>query len=405
MASANSYRYESASGKICRIPIVGPESARQRQRERVMAEGQPYPSTIRISAEGAGAAVAGAHAEVPAVVPVKEPMREPVKEPVKVPVISHRVMDPSHSSSNLLRCKTVNEWCREAKEKKNPRELWLKTWYEGEVCCLFADSNLGKSIYAVQIAESIAGKGMRVLYFDFELTDKQFQLRYTDSEGEMHCFPETFFRADMKPDGIVEQETRFEDKIVSDIEAMAVYMKADVLIIDNITYLNSLTESADAASELMMKLLRLKKNYGWSILALAHTPKRQAGQPLSANDLAGSKRLFNFFDSVLAIGRSYRDENLRYVKQVKVRCGRFVYDYENVIVCEIVRAGQMLCFKSVCTEPEKRHLIEPDDEKLRVMKQRMEVLRREGKSLREIARELKVSYSRVQRTLRASAGD
>ena len=405
MASANSYRYQSASGKICRIPIVGPESARQRQRERVMAEGQPYPSTPRISGEGGVPAVAKMPAAVPVGEPVKEQLKEQLREPVKEPVISHRVMDPSHSSSNLLRCKTVNEWCREARGKKNPAELWLKTWYEGEVCCLFADSNLGKSIYAVQIAASIAEKGMRVLYFDFELTDKQFQLRYTDSEGEMHCFPETFFRADMKPDGIVDQETRFEDKIVGDIESMASYMKADVLIIDNITYLNSLTESADAASELMMKLLRLKKNYGWSILALAHTPKRQAGQPLSANDLAGSKRLFNFFDSVLAIGRSYRDENLRYVKQVKVRCGRFVYDYDNVIVCEIVSDGQMLCFRSLCTEPEKRHLIEPDDEKLRVMKQRMEALRGEGKSLRDISRELKVSYSRVQRMLSAPCGD
>lgn len=108
---------------------------------------------------------------------------------------------------------------------------------------------------------------------------------------------------------------------------------------------------------------------------------------------------------MLAIGRSYRDENLRYVKQVKVRCGRFVYDYDNVIVCEIVRDGQMLCFRSLCTEPEKRHLIEPDDEKLRVMKQRMEALRGEGKSLRDISRELKVSYSRVQRMLSAPCAE
>ena len=112
MATANSYRYESPSGKICRIPIVGPESARQRQRERVMAEGQPYPSTPRISAGGA----ASPSAAMPAVVPVGEPVKdagsEPAKMtervPVKEPVISHRVMDPSHSSSNLLRSKTVN---------------------------------------------------------------------------------------------------------------------------------------------------------------------------------------------------------------------------------------------------------------------------------------------------------
>lgn len=372
-----SYRYKSASGKVCRIPIVGPESARAKVRERVRAEGVPYPATLRIPEsqrvrrEGDGAEPQAADQAV-----------------------AERVWQ-----NRMLRCRSANEWCRQAREMREPEELWLKTWYEGEVCCLFADSNLGKSIYAVQIAEHVAGRGRRVLYFDFELSDKQFQLRYTDGEGELHSFPETFFRADMKPDGIEEETVRQEQEIVAEIEDMAVQTGAEVIVIDNITYLNSMTENADAASDLMMRLLRLKKRYGWSILALAHTPKRLAGQPLGANDLAGSKRLFNFFDSVLAIGRSYKDESLRYVKQIKVRYGGFVYDSDNVIVCEIVKEGSMLCFKSVCTEPEKRHLLTPDDEAARQLRARMEEMRGAGKCIREIARELRVSYSKVQRML------
>lgn len=46
-----------------------------------------------------------------------------------------------------------------------------KLWYQGEVSCLFADSNLGKSLFAVQIAEQIA-KRHRVLYLDAELSAK-----------------------------------------------------------------------------------------------------------------------------------------------------------------------------------------------------------------------------------------
>lgn len=76
----------------------------------------------------------------------------------------------------------------EAALRPNPDALWLSLWYEGEVCCLFSDSNLGKSIYAVQIATRIA-ETKKVLYFDFELSDKQFQLRYTDEQGNLNVFP------------------------------------------------------------------------------------------------------------------------------------------------------------------------------------------------------------------------
>ena len=41
--------------------------------------------------------------------------------------------------------------------------------------------------------------------------------------------------------------------------------------------------------------------------------------PLSQNDLAGNKKLFNFMDSVFAIGQSVNDENLQYLKQLKSR--------------------------------------------------------------------------------------
>ena len=41
-------------------------------------------------------------------------------------------------------------------------------------------------------------------------------------------------------------------------------------------------------------LKKLKSKHGLSILALAHTPKRDATKPLGRNDLQGSKMLINF---------------------------------------------------------------------------------------------------------------
>lgn len=44
-----------------------------------------------------------------------------------------------------------------------------------------------------------------------------------------------------------------------------------------------------------------------------------------------------FFDSVFAIGKSAKDENLRYIKQLKVRYGNFEHGGNNMIVCVVER--------------------------------------------------------------------
>ena len=78
----------------------------------------------------------------------------------------------------LFTIRTANTWLQEANKRPVPKMLFGKLWYEGELCILFADSNLGKSILAVQIADSIStAEGINpfdceaepqpVLYFDF----------------------------------------------------------------------------------------------------------------------------------------------------------------------------------------------------------------------------------------------
>mgnify|MGYP000178927626 CR=1 FL=1 len=79
-------------------------------------------------------------------------------------------------SIGVMSIKTANRTILEASLLPTPRALWDSFWYEGELSCLFADSNVGKSILAVQIADRIA-RTDNVLYLDFELSEKQFQLR------------------------------------------------------------------------------------------------------------------------------------------------------------------------------------------------------------------------------------
>lgn len=258
----------------------------------------------------------------------------------------------------VMSIKTANRTILEASQLPTPRALWDSFWYEGELSCLFADSNVGKSILAVQIADRIA-RTDNVLYLDFELSEKQFQLRYTDEYGKPYTFPERLYRVSLDSDALLDAD--FEGTIIGSIEQMAQQTRCRIFIVDNLTYLCCAMEKGDAAGRLMIQLNNLKKRYGLSILVLAHTPKRSLDCPITSNDLAGSKRLYNFFDSVFVIGKSALDGGLRYVKQLKVRYGTFSYDADNVIVYEIEKTDAFLQFVFRGYSIEKEHLKKPGD--------------------------------------------
>ena len=87
-------------------------------------------------------------------------------------------------SKGLFTVKTASRWIEQAKTRPIPKMLFGEFWFEGELCILFADTNLGKSILAVQIGNSISrGEQIRgfkletpkqpILYFDFELSSFQ----------------------------------------------------------------------------------------------------------------------------------------------------------------------------------------------------------------------------------------
>src|ERR1700749_2391898 len=57
--------------------------------------------------------------------------------------------------ARLLRTKKANEWMKQEHGRAAPKMLFGSFWSEHELCILFADTNLGKSILAVQIADSL----------------------------------------------------------------------------------------------------------------------------------------------------------------------------------------------------------------------------------------------------------
>jgi RecA-family ATPase len=311
----------------------------------------------------------------------------------------------------LFKVMPANDWIETAKKRPIPKMLFAEFWYQGELCILFADTNLGKSILAVQIGNSIS-KGEQIpgftletpkqpiLYCDFELSDKQFENRYSVKFSQHYQFDDNFYRIEINPDASLPDGMTFEQYLNQSLEQSIIESGAKVIIIDNITYLKTETEKAKDALPLMKELKALKNKFDLSILCLAHTPKRDLTKPITRNDLQGSKMLINFCDSSFTIGESHSDKNLRYLKQIKQRNTEQIYDSENVCICQISKPSNFLGFEFITFGKEKEHLKPQTQKDKDKLKEQVLELKSQGKSLREIAKEYGVSHSTIQRILR-----
>lgn len=301
-------------------------------------------------------------------------------------------------SVDMFTIRSANETMRQAALMKEPTKLYDEFWYEDEMGCLFADSNVGKSVLAVQIANEIAKKGMKVLYFDFELSDKQFECRYKDEQdGTPYQFPDKLYRVCMNNLRVCCKAEELADRIIENIESCVNETQAKVVIIDNLTWIINTGRSVQMAGELMKRLDALKREHGLSMLILAHTKKRNMSKAITQNDLGGSKMIFNFLDSAFAIGMSAKDPRTRYVKQLKTRYSEMKYGSDNVMLCCIKKEDNFLQFIIDGYDEESNHLKKLKGKDMQEIIAQIKALRAQGKSYREIARELGISSSSAER--------
>lgn len=323
---------------------------------------------------------------------------------------------------SLFRLKSASKWLQESRLRPAPKMLFGEFWFEGEICILFADTNVGKSILAVQIANAISkgeqidgipleGSAQTVVYFDFELSEKQFEARYSErlANAEVYSnhygFDNRLIRAEIDPDADIDHGFRdFEEYLHYSLKTTIISTGAKVLIIDNLTYLKNETERAKDALPLMKYLKALKTQFGLSILALAHTPKRDHSKAITRNDLQGAKMLINFCDSSFAIGESCKEKGIRYLKQIKVRNAEIRFDSENVYLCQVEKPDNFLRFRFVGFGSEREHLRDLSDSDREILIARAKELSAEGKSTREIGELLRVSPMTISRYLRKSDG-
>ncbi len=60
------------------------------------------------------------------------------------------------AAAGMFTIHPANHWLHIEKQKPNPKMLFGGFWHQGELCIMFADTNMGKSVLAVQLGNSIS---------------------------------------------------------------------------------------------------------------------------------------------------------------------------------------------------------------------------------------------------------
>ncbi len=343
--------------------------------------------------------------------------------------LSRKILDevkPLQESREYLRGLSANEVTRAYGALQQPRPLFGGLWYEGELAVMFAPTNVGKSLLAVQIATSIArgvhagqmpldmvlSEPQPVAVLDFENTGYNWATRYPG-----YRFPDSVTRISFNDEmdaGKTLDEILSEDEEVDLLDEVVESIKeyhsrgVMVFIIDNITWLEKRLDKQEEANALIRKLQRLCRCLGASVLLISHTTKsRDCKTPIQATDLAGSSQLGNFADSLFALDRCRNKtpgEDV-YIKQLKSRFETVRYGGDRVIVCQRAQLeGENgtftgLFFKRFAAESSVLNLSRAavlDEQKMQI-----EALKGEGLTVAKIAGRLGVSRDTIYKRERA----
>lgn len=311
--------------------------------------------------------------------------------------------------------KTANQCIRESKQQPVPKMLFGEFWREGELSMLFGDSGSGKSVLAVQIAESIArgkpvepqrltARPQKVLYFDFELTDKQFEMRYAKFRGDTlkrhYRFSDRFCRIPIDPtEERPNAKGSFEQQFYDLAEYAVCRTSSKVMIIDGLTRLRRCNESTIEGVRFLRTVSSLKSKHGLSVLVLSDNPKMHSSEQISTHSLQSSKVFANFADNAFVIGRNSNDAAGRYLKHIKFKNLEKTQLETDVAAYRITKtARSFLAFEYQSPETEANLRRMREDAEWELI-ERVKRMSDEGDTIREIAQNLGISKSTAHRML------
>lgn len=283
------------------------------------------------------------------------------------------------------------------KGEDTSKQLFGPFWCENEIAILFGQTGIGKSALGMQIAEFLArdivmppfkptndgwSEKKTVLYLDYEHSDRQFGCRYSrPRDGKIaspYLLAPNIYRGELYWNGdLIDGYDDFTDMLLEDIYQCVLDVKANVLIIDNLTFLTRGSAANSAvAFRMMNRLKKIQVDLGISILAIAHTPKIHEPHAMTENDLQGSIDISKVADSIFCIAKSGMDKSFRYLKQIKCRSADIEYDERKVVVLRLGKfdfastfrntrsrkpVENFLGFNYIATDVESKHVPKPEE--------------------------------------------
>jgi len=273
-----------------------------------------------------------------------------------------------------------------------PQMVFDEFWREGELALMFGEAGTGKSLLAMQLADTLAAGGDipwfrmdcpagKTLYVDLSMSDRQFASRhsYRGKRGEDRAWQVSKRLYCDRPGD--------ESELIEWLERQIGAEKLKYVVIDD---LSSIMRTCDGTREtvaVMRGLRRICGRFGVSILVVmqSEAPKVNAG--VSERDLGRQRSLCRLADSVFGIGHHRTRAGYVYLAQTRSHSSRPIWTVHNSIPAKVTeyRGTAVLHFEMDISE-EERKLVKAVCE-----------LRRQGLSFREIAIKVNVSKSRAHR--------
>lgn len=280
---------------------------------------------------------------------------------------------------------------------------------EGGITLMFAPAKVGKSIASVMYGVNVAsGQSTlkvlvnecgpkKVLYFDFELSARDWRKRYLDEiTGMPYDFgqiSDTFIRFSERVEFV--DYKNFSSLILREILMVVEQEKPSVIILDNITYLTDGSLDPSLAANIMKELKGINKRFNTSILVLAHVPK-QYGKPvpITVDTMAGSAQLKNFATDIVGIGKSGKGKGHVYFIHLASRSRDVEFGSEKTLHCQIQKHGDFLGmdFIDFCEESEHLQSFDEAEEEQDMLAEAAKLM--DTMSLRDIVKQLKLPFKK-----------
>jgi|TARA_Y100000294_G_C8547859_1_gene333981 predicted ATP-dependent serine protease len=196
------------------------------------------------------------------------------------------------------------------------------------ISVLSGDTGLGKSLIAHQVGIALAAgcdeilgykipKKRRVLYLNFELSMQELHQRHKLIADGLGCSDNlenfTFNR-------VINKSGIFTNSWVRIKETIKDNDRFDLIIIDNLyASTNGDDESNIKLKLILANIFDVAGIYDNAVLLINHHRKHNEEDPLTIGMIRGGSNLVNAMDTVIQLGRSLQDFDLRYFKITKNR--------------------------------------------------------------------------------------